>query len=368
VKVNYVLPNDSFEAKKNCGSIDNFALRLNKFPEVSKENGKYKFDLEKVVGSSCFDASKGEIDTFIVNYYSVLKSIPNIKIKSSSFIPDWRMVVGLGTPSVYDTSITLHHIYGFPYIPGQAVKGVTRSYVIETYFPDGESSAEKDTEFVKIFGSQKERGNIFFYDAYPVSKQINLELDIINVHYQDYYSENNKKPKIEPTDDLKIIPNKFLTVRDTEFLFFTGSKIKTELCIKGISVEELIKNALEKRGIGAKTSSGYGYLKKQASLNLSFQNKVEEKKKAEEEKILNSMTEFEAKIYKLEKQNNNDAFLKESAEILKGIDSHEKEDEKVLIAEAIKAGFKKFKKWDGKQSDKQKKKINQIKQILNNKK
>ncbi len=37
-----------------------------------------------------------------------------------------RLAVGLGAGSVLETSLTLHRIYGFPIIPGSALKGITR--------------------------------------------------------------------------------------------------------------------------------------------------------------------------------------------------------------------------------------------------
>ena len=39
---------------------------------------------------------------------------------------DWRFVIGLGNPSVFDTGLRLHSIYGFPYLPGQGLKGAIR--------------------------------------------------------------------------------------------------------------------------------------------------------------------------------------------------------------------------------------------------
>jgi CRISPR-associated protein Cmr6 len=43
----------------------------------------------------------------------------------------WRLVVGLGLPSPLETGITLHHLYGFPYLPGSAIKGVTRNWRLQ---------------------------------------------------------------------------------------------------------------------------------------------------------------------------------------------------------------------------------------------
>lgn len=46
---------------------------------------------------------------------------PEVKMKV-----DWRLVIGLGNPSVLDTGLRLHSIYGFPYLPGQGLKGAIR--------------------------------------------------------------------------------------------------------------------------------------------------------------------------------------------------------------------------------------------------
>jgi CRISPR-associated protein Cmr6 len=42
----------------------------------------------------------------------------------------WRLTIGLGTASTLDTGLALHRIYGIPYIPGSAVKGLTRAYCL----------------------------------------------------------------------------------------------------------------------------------------------------------------------------------------------------------------------------------------------
>src|SRR5436305_8238820 len=38
-----------------------------------------------------------------------------------------RMAVGLGSESLLETSISLHHAYGVPYIPGSALTGLAAS-------------------------------------------------------------------------------------------------------------------------------------------------------------------------------------------------------------------------------------------------
>ncbi|MCX7948452.1 MAG: type III-B CRISPR module RAMP protein Cmr6, partial [candidate division WOR-3 bacterium] len=95
---------------------------------------------------------------------------------------------------------------------------------------------------------QEQAGKVIFMDAYP-SGDIKLKIDIMNVHYPDYYSGN--KP---PADWQNPNPIKFLTVEDTSFTFYLISK-DIELLNKA---KILLKEALEEQGIGAKTSIGYG--------------------------------------------------------------------------------------------------------------
>src|SRR5207245_1060872 len=36
----------------------------------------------------------------------------------------WRLVVGWATNPALEAGLTLHHLYGFPFIPGSSVKGI----------------------------------------------------------------------------------------------------------------------------------------------------------------------------------------------------------------------------------------------------
>ncbi|MCS7215874.1 MAG: type III-B CRISPR module RAMP protein Cmr6 [Thermodesulfovibrio sp.] len=186
----------------------------------------------------------------------------------------WRLVIGLGATHPQETSMTLHHIYGFPYIPGSAVKGITRHWAvlkfsyntkeanqkIENIISRVSSALErgenleievdgiKFQELIEIFGTQKQAGKVIFMDAYP-EEDINLKIDIINVHYPEYYS--GSKP---PADWQNPRPVKFLTVEKTSFSFTLLSR-DTHLLS---NAQKLLKEALKHHGIGAKTSLGYG--------------------------------------------------------------------------------------------------------------
>jgi len=188
--------------------------------------------------------------------------------KSKVFKPDWRLIVGLGSESIYETGITLHHIYGIPYIPASSIKGVVRSWIIQEMFENSEEKAFKESsEMCDIFGCDEKsfykearEGKIIFFDAFPTSPPI-IEPDIMNPHYPEYYGGDKA-----PTDYQNPVPIPFLTVKDTDFQFIIGSKKealanfyvgKTDAG-KNKTIDIWLKEALENHGIGAKTAVGYG--------------------------------------------------------------------------------------------------------------
>ncbi len=253
--------------------VDNYSLYLNKYVigKFEKDGLKLKIDNLKYVnfGNDRYNLIKN----FIENYKAQIENLQeDYFIKDKIFKPEYKLIIGLGSPSVYEVSMTLHHIYGIPYIPGQAIKGVLRSYIINEFF-DLDEEALNNELFKVIFGSQDNQGNIIFFDAFPDGK-INIDIDIMNPHFPEYYED--KEGKIPPADWQNPRPIKFLVVKDTPFKFFIGMKKGTntpedlkrfgsEEQIKSTDkllnyVFELLKEAFEFNGIGAKTSIGYGYL------------------------------------------------------------------------------------------------------------
>ncbi|MEA5402991.1 type III-B CRISPR module RAMP protein Cmr6 [Arcicella sp. DC2W] len=256
--------------------FDNFALKLNKFSrweKDSKNNYKFRFfgSYSEKLANGKYEEHKYEIREF----YGLTKSVfddlvkrhkSNAEkifykdfIKCHSFKPNWRVIVGLGTDSVYETGITLHHIYGFPYIPASAIKGITRSYIISEMYNSDETQAFQNKLFCDIFGcvdqsyyKESRKGKIAFFDAMPLTPP-KIKPDIMNVHYPDYYGEGKA-----PTDIQNPNPIFFLTVEDTAFQFILGCKDKESTTLLETAFEWM-KNALSDKGIGAKTAVGYGY-------------------------------------------------------------------------------------------------------------
>jgi CRISPR-associated protein Cmr6 len=204
-------------------------------------------------------------------------------LENFSLSLSWRLVIGLGASHPQETSMTLHHIYGIPYIPGSAIKGVTKHWAVlkfaeevsksenikfEKAIDDVSKALEngekmdlkvEDLEFsqlIEIFGTQEKQGRVIFFDAYPVG-EINLKIDIINPHYPKYY--DGKEP---PADWDSPMPIKFLSLENTTFRFYLATKVRDDFEKNLLNkARELLFEALSNFGIGAKTSLGYGLFK-----------------------------------------------------------------------------------------------------------
>lgn len=182
----------------------------------------------------------------------------------------WRLVVGLGGESIYETALTLHPVYGFPYVPGSAVKGAVRSAVIKEFFAGDEKVALKDEGFFLVFGKDDDgavsasQGLVYFFDAYPACPP-KVVVDVLNPHYAPYYQDTSGI--FPPGDYYNPVPVFFLTVEDTPLVFFLGvrkekNKIIGQGRFKGEKLLETavfwLKKTLAEYGLGAKTSAGYG--------------------------------------------------------------------------------------------------------------
>lgn len=295
-----IFENFNLYINKNTQELVNVILHpINKkkfFEKLIKENFKFKEGPER-------------LRNFIKEEVDSLKSQNFIHIFGGQLKTSSRLIVGLGSSHVLETSITLHHIYGIPYIPSSALKGVCRMVAfwkiaenknvinnekelskIQNEFY-GELSSDKEIlKYQLLFGAQNFKGILLLLDAHPVIEN-NIEifdLDIMNVHYPGYYGDQTGKTP--PGDWENPRPIFFLTLKEgIKFNFnilfdrFRVNSIlkmeKEELKRLKIPLEtkeiignwikddeqdlkDLIKNilmeALKNFGVGAKTRLGYG--------------------------------------------------------------------------------------------------------------
>ncbi len=169
----------------------------------------------------------------------------------------WRLALGISKATVVETSLTLHPYYGIPLIPGSALKGLCRNYVTsEIAAHASKRLAEDDPIVQRIFGSPTQSGSVIFFDAIPLEGKATLALDIINVHYPDYYSKGKA-----PTNDQRPNPLLFLTVTETIFAFALAPRQpqRAEHHEDVLTAIRWQQEALQDYGVGGKTSAGYGY-------------------------------------------------------------------------------------------------------------
>lgn len=266
-----LVPADTAGEMASASSVDNFSLRLNKFLSYNEGSGddslaKTNFGL---ISNPNFQAVSKTIKSLLDTQKTaanVLTEKDRLMVKELS--TNWRLAIGLGTESVLETSMTLHHTYGFPYIPGQAFKAAIRSFVINIYFGN-EDEALKSNDFCTLFGAgdkgvnNEQAGALIFFDVYPVGVP-KVVKDIMNPHFGEYYQDGSNKV---PGDYYDPIPVNFLTVIDTSYNFMVGvrkgKEIKFTESIFGDSavmdqVADWIEKSLSIFGIGAKTAVGYG--------------------------------------------------------------------------------------------------------------
>ena len=242
----------------NRSEISNFALRYQRFLENEVGNGgrvKFSIDATNLGDSQGAIGPLRDRQTNQLNYLA-----KNYHIFCGFYEVDWRMVTGLGGGHVQETNMTLDHVYGIPYLPGSAFKGVVRSWVIQEYFGNNENLAMRDMDFIAVFGSQQSAGKVQFLPAYPISN-VTLSLDIMNPHFPDYYTGTAM-----PTDTQNPNPINFLTIGNTPFRFVILSNEQSLLN----TVENWTDKTLKDKGLGAKTASGYGYFQTSYNVQRSF--------------------------------------------------------------------------------------------------
>ncbi|WP_457600000.1 type III-B CRISPR module RAMP protein Cmr6 [Hydrogenivirga sp.] len=207
----------------------------------------------------------------------------------------YRFITGIGYPSPVENGMLLHHVYGIPYIHGESVKGLVRFMFCEKVALDKfKEEAEEDYDkFLKrlksliqklendeykkdkgedkeiqelyalLFGTKRSEGAIIYFDAYPESlKKENFVIDVMNSHYEKYYSTQGEKP---PADWYNPTPIFFLALENVEFVFniaYDPLKIGEEEGNNLLNIAySCLTEGLEKYGLGAKKRKGYGWFK-----------------------------------------------------------------------------------------------------------
>lgn len=275
-RVTAPLPRDTVQIlNSNRTEIDNLNLLFNRFVwrwTAADRKGRWELkDQEKthflesdfLSNATKVNAKHDALKAYKARLRASLQSMHEfgLTIEQLEISTLWRLAVGMGYKGSMEIGITLHHIYGFPYIPATAVKGLTRAWA------ELVEKADKAT-VGRIFGSEtkdekaadsNQLGSVLFFDAVPVEWP-QMEVDIMNPHYPDYYRDPKNNP---PGDWQNPVPIQFLAVAPrTKFWFGLASKSAEDLS----RAKQWLVSGLKELGIGAKTSAGYGYFSERPTM------------------------------------------------------------------------------------------------------
>ena len=276
------IPLSSSKAFSQNRTIENPGLIFDRFALEYPTNDESKKKALQIVCAAAEKADKRLLEAYQDRWESCVDAAC-----ADSFVlhTDWRLVAGLGASTALETGFTFNK-YGFPILPGSSIKGVARAYALAELSEicelaldemDKLLSIETDKEFIeiveanpdllknktamddfrKIFGTNECAGFAVFFDGIPVHKP-KLEIDIMNPHFPKYYQGNDTPP----TNWQSPVPISFLTVApETSFSFAVGWRCRP--IEEDQTLLEKAKGWLEggliELGIGAKTTSGYGY-------------------------------------------------------------------------------------------------------------
>jgi CRISPR-associated RAMP protein, Cmr6 family len=304
--------------KELSSNVDNPALLFNKLLIL-----KYicKFFQNQDLTEQCKDKKgkdkgkdKRDEDVKKIDYINkfkekVQKPAPPPKVESYAIEKfrlktAYRLVIGAGYPSFIENGFLFHHVYGIPYIPGETLKGLARAVFIlsvveamkgkfdpskieEVLSEEAEKEISEEAKgilhqipdrvnvvldnytienpvetFRKIFGSKKRRGQVIFFDAYPVdfNPSEHFEADIMNSHYGDYYQSGKA-----PADWLSPNPIHFLALKEGIIFEFSLGLAPLEpmedneekLLLE--TARRLLEVGLKNFGVGNKKRKGYGW-------------------------------------------------------------------------------------------------------------
>src|SRR5690625_2281541 len=232
------LPADTVSIfRKNREACDNAYLLFNRFLDGEWDRKSNNFFNTKNTQIQLYKNIQ-EINFGCSHHRERLKQILN-RLEKSGFkteciklTTESRMVVGLGDENALEVGLSLHPLYGYPYIPGSSIKGLCRAWleIAEDQFDD------KSEPF-----TGKELENKISSESHSVFGSKSKSRQDDNNRLGDWYSP---------------VPIKFLTVAPGQsFLFALASREQESL----EKAKKWLIRGLSELGIGAKTSSGYGY-------------------------------------------------------------------------------------------------------------
>ena len=200
-------------------------------------------------------------------------ALRTLGVESFTYYNHTPLILGLGLPHPAENGFLFDHLTGSPYLPGSSLKGLARAAA--RVAAQGEMQVEPPTkteqnpaEFWKahherIFGpdtlaTTKAKGRLIFYDAFPC-RLPKLRVEILTPHHTCHFGDDPKPP----ADWQDPIPVAFLAISPGEQFTISLRSLEKEEAQRQqdlAQLEALLTQALDLLAVGAKTSSGYGFL------------------------------------------------------------------------------------------------------------
>jgi CRISPR-associated protein Cmr6 len=232
---------------------------------ASKETSKQEA-FQKMEGS-CGDPT--QLQSYGLRRLQLVEAIGGV---AQAFSTEYRFVTGMGNPHPLENGMAWHPTLGVPYLSGTAVKGVLRSW-IETWEGDAGNDEERRALLEHWFGTEsksevaEQAGHLVFHDAIPI-KPPRLKMDIMTPHMDQWYAQGQRIKDPWDGSDVERVPGDwhepnpipFLVVDENASFLFAISPRRGASTEDAQRAMEMLSEALEWLGAGAKTATGYGRL------------------------------------------------------------------------------------------------------------
>ncbi len=211
--------------------------------------------LRSVARGTCGDP--GELRRVAARHQAIARARGGV---TAAFDTQGLLLTGMGLPHPLENGLLWHPTLGVPYLPGQQLKGLLRSWL--------EVWAEDENHLSKHLGTPERMGRYAFLDAVPL-EPVALAVDVMTPHRGKWYLngggiqavEGEPDPAVVPADWHDPVPIRFLAVRQACFLV-------TLLPTRVGNAQDELKTVLDALGeafewlrAGAKTAVGYGRLR-----------------------------------------------------------------------------------------------------------
>lgn len=227
-------------------NLESASMRLQKFATLERSGG-HKSELSDVASVASKNA----------RMFSIRK-IDFINAESFTMKLMGRMMINQAEGLYENAGLKLHRFFGYPVIPGSALKGIARhaawwewsetnddSLACEIAdifgYPTGENELDKA---LSKLGYEDSKGKVSFLEAQPANQDWCLVVDILNPHH----GCDTKNP----------IPVTFPAIEKGALFNFSVIAESEKLRAKAV---KWLKLALEEDGVGSKTAAGYGWFK-----------------------------------------------------------------------------------------------------------